>query len=115
MISGKPKARNSFKTTEVPFVTINNLFRYSLLLFGIFTVLVAPVRGQSPNTAALIVVVVDQNGAVVPAAKVAVLNSATSDRRDAVSDGDGSITFSGLSLTGTYTCLLYTSPSPRDS
>ncbi|HEY9500334.1 MAG TPA: TonB-dependent receptor [Pyrinomonadaceae bacterium] len=87
-------------------MTINNLFRYSLLLFGIFTVLVAPVLGQSPNTAALIVVVIDQNGAVVPAAKVAVLNSATSDRRDAVSGGDGSVTFSGLSLTGTYTVTI---------
>ena len=51
----------------------------------------------------MIVEVVDQNGAVVPAAKVAVLNSATGDQRDGVSGTEGSVTFSGLSLTGTYT------------
>jgi len=72
-------------------------------LLGIFTLLLAPVYGQSPNTAGMMVVVVDQNGAVVPAAKIAVVNSATSDQRDAVSGTDGSVTFSGLSLTGTYT------------
>lgn len=87
-------------------MTINRLFCCSLLLFGIFTSLVSPVCGQSPNTAAMIVVVVDQNGAVVPAAKVAVLNSATSDQRDAVSGSDGTVTFSGLSLTGTYTVTI---------
>ena len=83
-------------------MTINRLFRSSLLLLGILTVLVAPVSAQSPNTSAMIVVVVDQNGAVVPGAKVTVANSATSDQRDAVSDNDGSVTFSGLSITGTY-------------
>ena len=82
---------------------IVRLFRFAGLLLGIFTLLVAPVYGQSPNTAAMMVVVVDQNGAVVSAAKIAVVNSATSDQRDAVSGTDGSVTFSGLSLTGTYT------------
>jgi len=84
-------------------VRIVRLFRFAGLLLGIFTLLVAPVYGQSPNTAAMMVVVVDQNGAVVSAAKIAVVNSATSDQRDAVSGTDGTVTFSGLSLTGTYT------------
>jgi hypothetical protein len=87
-------------------VTINRLFRFSLFFIVLFTVLVDPVSAQSPNTAAMIVVVIDQNGAVVPAAKVAVVNSATSDQRDAVSGNDGSVSFSGLSLTGTYTVTI---------
>ncbi len=58
---------------------------------------------QSPNTASMIVVVVDQNGAVVPAAKVSVVNNATGAARDVVSDSDGSVTIPALSLTGTYT------------
>jgi hypothetical protein len=58
---------------------------------------------QSPNTASMIVVVVDQNGAVVKDAKVSVVNPATGAVREAVSGSDGSSTFSALSLTGTYT------------
>jgi len=83
-------------------VTILRFVRFAVLLAGIFTLLLASVYAQSPNTAAMIVVVVDQNGAVVPTARIAVVNSATSDQRDAVSGTDGSVTFSGLSLTGTY-------------
>src|SRR5207244_8269601 len=63
----------------------------------------APIAAQSPNTASMIVVVVDQNGAVVPAAKVSVVNTATGAVREAVSGDDGHATFSALSLTGTYT------------
>src|SRR4051812_108339 len=51
----------------------------------------------------MIVVVVDQNDAVVKDAKVSVKNDATGDSRDAVSGSDGSATFPALSLTGTYT------------
>jgi hypothetical protein len=58
---------------------------------------------QSPNTASMIVVVVDQNGAVVKDARVSVVNTATGDAREAVSGSDGSATVAGLSLTGTYT------------
>src|SRR5215204_2167077 len=58
---------------------------------------------QSPNTASMIVVVVDQNDAVVRDAKVTVSNNATGDVREAVTDGDGSATIPALSLTGTYT------------
>jgi hypothetical protein len=58
---------------------------------------------QSPNTATLIVVVVDQAGAVVRDAKVSVVNTATGAVREAVSGSEGSATIPALSLTGTYT------------
>src|ERR1044071_6910686 len=58
---------------------------------------------QSPNTASMIVVVVDQNDAVVRDAKVTVSNDATGAVREAVSDGDGSVTVPALPITGTYT------------
>ena len=58
---------------------------------------------QSPNTATMIVVVVDQAGAIVKDAKVSVVNTATGATREAVSGSDGSATISALSLTGTYT------------
>jgi hypothetical protein len=58
---------------------------------------------QSPNTASLIVVVQDQDGAVVKDAKVSVVNNATSADREGVSGSDGSVTVPALSLTGTYT------------
>src|ERR1041385_7309398 len=61
------------------------------------------IAAQSPNTASLIVVVVDQNGAVIPEAKVSVVNAATGALREAVSGNDGSATFAALSLTGSYT------------
>jgi hypothetical protein len=57
---------------------------------------------QSPNTATMIVVVVDQSGAVVQDAKVSVVNTATGAVREAVSRSDGSATIPALSLTGTY-------------
>ena len=60
------------------------------------------VTAQSPHSAAISVVVVDQNGAVVRDAKISVVNDATGVTRDTVSDNDGSATVSGLSLTGTY-------------
>lgn len=58
---------------------------------------------QSPNTASLVVVVFDQNGAVVPDARVSVVNDATGAAREAVTGGDGSANVSALALTGTYT------------
>lgn len=57
---------------------------------------------QSPNTASMIVIVNDQNGAVVKDATVSVVNSATAASREAVSSSDGIATFPALSLTGTY-------------
>ena len=61
------------------------------------------VAAQSPNTASVIVVVVDQTGAGVKDAKVSVVNTATGAVRESVSGSDGSATIPALSLTGTYT------------
>src|SRR4029450_9944990 len=77
--------------------------RLPVLLLGLFVFVAAPVVAQSPNTASMIVNVVDQTGAVVPNAKVSVVNAATGAVREAVSGTDGSATISALSLTGTYT------------
>ena len=51
----------------------------------------------------MIVMVVDQTGAVVKDAKVSVVNTATGATREADSGSDGSATIPALSLTGTYT------------
>src|SRR5437016_209551 len=61
-----------------------------------------PAFAQSPNTASLVVIVVDQSGAVVKDAKVSVVNTATGATRDVISGADGSATISALSLTGEY-------------
>jgi Carboxypeptidase regulatory-like domain/TonB dependent receptor len=57
---------------------------------------------QSPNNATIIVTVNDQTGAVIKDARVTIVNSATSDSREAITGTDGSATFAALSLTGTY-------------
>lgn len=76
------------------------LLSLPLLLIVFITM---PVAAQTPNTATMIVMVVDQTGAVVTDAKVSVLNTATGALREAVSGDDGNATFPALSLTGTYT------------
>lgn len=58
---------------------------------------------QSPNNSAIVVVVVDQTGAVVPDAGIRVVNSATGISRDAVSGAEGSAVFPALPLDGAYT------------
>ena len=72
-------------------------------LILVFSLLAVASLAQSPNTSSMIVVVVDQTGAVVAGAKVAVVNTATGAVRDVVSGSDGSATISALSLTGSYT------------
>jgi hypothetical protein len=62
----------------------------------------APTLAQSPNTGALVVTVVDQSGAVVPGAAVSAVNAANGSTRQAVSGRDGSVTLTGLQLTGAY-------------
>ena len=78
-----------------------------LLFFAVLILLlialVTYVAAQSPNTASVIVVVVDQTGAGVKDAKVSVVNTATGAVRESVSGSDGSATIPALSLTGTYT------------
>ncbi|MGB8510088.1 MAG: TonB-dependent receptor [Pyrinomonadaceae bacterium] len=80
-----------------------NRLRLPLLLIALFAFIALPVAAQSPNTASMIVVVVDQNGAVVKDAKVSVVNNATGAVRETVSGSDGSSTIPALSLTGAYT------------
>src|SRR4051794_32638056 len=59
-------------------------------------------RAQSPNTSTIIVVVVDQSGAVVPGADVVVTNDQTSASRRAVSGPNGAANLTALPITGTY-------------
>jgi hypothetical protein len=61
-----------------------------------------PSAAQSPNTAAVTVVVVDQSGAVVPDAGVTVINAMTGAERQATSGTDGTVTVTGLPIGGTY-------------
>jgi carboxypeptidase family protein/TonB-dependent receptor-like protein len=75
----------------------------SLLLFALLLLLALPLGAQSPNTATMIVVVVDQTGAVVAGAHVSVANSATGATREANSGSDGRATIAALPLTGSYT------------
>jgi len=72
-----------------------------VVCFAMF--IAAPLAAQSPNTATLIVAVVDQTGGVVPGAKVSLVNDATGAVREAISMSDGRVTLPALSLTGTYT------------
>ncbi|HEX8557079.1 MAG TPA: TonB-dependent receptor [Pyrinomonadaceae bacterium] len=81
-----------------------NQLRVSMLLPVLFIFISAlTAAAQSPNTATIIVVVGDQNGAVVKDAKVSVVNDATGAAREAVSGGDGAATIPALGLTGSYT------------
>ncbi len=73
-----------------------------VLLAMLLPLIALPAAAQSPNTSALIVVVVDQTGGVVSDAKVTVVNNATGAAREVTSGGDGSATIGALSLTGTY-------------
>src|SRR5215467_14083249 len=77
--------------------------RSTLFLGALFAFLLAPLTAQSPNTASMIVVVVDQSGGALKDAKVLVTNADTGAGREAVSGSDGSATIPALSLTGTYT------------
>lgn len=74
-----------------------------LFLIAFFAFIPARVVAQSPNTASLIVVVVDQNGAFVEDAKVSVVNTATGAAREAVSGSDGAARIPALSIAGNYT------------
>ena len=88
-------------------MTTTNRFLLPLLPIALLAFIAAATMSmaaaQSPNTAAIFVVVVDQTGAVVPGAKVSVVNTATGAVREAVSGSDGGVTISALSLTGIYT------------
>jgi len=79
------------------------LKHYLFLICALIATFIAkPVAAQSPNTATMIVTVVDQNSAIVKDAKVSVVNTATGAVRDAVTGEEGSATIAALSLTGEY-------------
>ena len=97
------KINNLSSTTEGH----NNIFVFKVLCIGLAIAassLLFPFSGlaQSPNTATMIVTVVDQNDAVVKGANISVVNTATGAVRDTVSGAEGSATFPALSLTGEY-------------
>ncbi|MFL6275355.1 MAG: carboxypeptidase regulatory-like domain-containing protein [Blastocatellia bacterium] len=79
-----------------------NLLRLLLLLMAFSGIIAAPVAAQSPNTATMIVTVVDQNGGAVKDAKISVVNTATGAAREVISGEEGSATIAALSLTGEY-------------
>jgi len=83
-------------------MTTMNRFRLPLLLMALCVSIATPSFAQSPNTATMIVTVVDQNGAIVKDAKISVTNIATGDVREAVSGEGGSATIAALSITGEY-------------
>lgn len=72
-------------------------------LVSTLAIFVCAAFAQSPNTASMVVVVVDQTGTMVSEAKVSVANAATGAVREAISSSDGIVTIPALSLTGTYT------------
>jgi carboxypeptidase family protein len=83
-------------------MTTKTPIRLSLLLIALFAFTGAPTSAQSPNTATMIVTVVDQTGAVVKDANIWVTNTATGAVREAVSGEGGSATIAALPLTGAY-------------
>lgn len=98
----QPNSMSYFTNDEVIQATTRNRLGLPLLMIALFAFIAAPVTGQSPNTATMIVTVVDQNGAVVKDAKVSVVNTATGALREAISGEEGSATIPALSLTGEY-------------
>ena len=75
---------------------------YTFLVIEAFGALVAPAAAQTPNTAAVVVIVHDQSGAVVKDARVTLTNTQTGASREVITTSDGSASFAALSLTGTY-------------
>jgi hypothetical protein len=62
----------------------------------------AAAMAQTPNTAAVVVAVVDQTGAVIRNAQIRVVNTATGASREVTSGPEGSATIGALPLTGSY-------------
>jgi Carboxypeptidase regulatory-like domain/TonB dependent receptor len=65
-------------------------------------VLAVPAFAQSPNTATLVVTVTDSTGAVLPGARVTLVNSDTGAKREAATGSDGSSTIAALPVSGTW-------------
>ena len=73
----------------------------AVLAAGLWAVAL-PLLAQSPNTSSLVVVVEDQQGAVVPEAAISLTNPTTGVSREAVSGHGGGATLTALPLTGLY-------------
>jgi len=78
------------------------LLRSALITVFCVFLLGACSHAQTPNTAAMIITVVDTTDAVIPGAQITVTNSSTGAFRKVVSGPEGSATITGLSLTGEY-------------
>src|SRR6266498_2142496 len=78
----------------------SSLIARGLLLFAVCLFAFGVAAGQSA-TATLSGEVVDQNGAVIPGANITVLNTATSLRREAITNDSGNFTVP-LLPPGTY-------------
>ena len=76
-------------------------FRIDALIAALLLTAVA--MAQSPNTGSIIVTVTDSNGAVVAGARITVRNDATGAIREVQNGAEGTVTITGLSLTGSYT------------
>jgi hypothetical protein len=74
-----------------------------MAVLGLLCATGSPALAQSPNTATVVVVVVDQTGGVVKDAQVRVVSTGTGTSREATSGADGSATVAALPLTGSYT------------
>lgn len=83
-------------------MTRSTLVRAVLFMGALMLGLTFSTVGQSPNTGALIISVVDQNDAIVQGANIKVMNTATGEERDGVSNSEGIATFAGLNLNGDY-------------
>ena len=81
---------------------VKRSFSQISVLFLLLTVSAFAGLAQSPNTASIIVTVVDQNDALLRGANVTVTNTATGAQRQAVSGDNGAVTLAALSLTGRY-------------
>src|SRR4051812_24237086 len=73
-----------------------------VLPVALLIALAVPASAQSPNTASIVVVVVDQTGGIVKDASVTVTNTETRATREGVSGSEGSASFAALPLTGQY-------------
>jgi hypothetical protein len=83
-------------------VRTNSSFLFAGALLTLLAVRGVSIAAQSPNTATMVVIVVDQTNAVVKDATVTVTNTATGALREATSGLEGAATIPALSLTGEY-------------
>ena len=84
-----------------------------LVLFVMAMLLVAGTATAQNASSELRGEVVDDQGLALPGVTVVATNQDNGQFRETVANVDGSFFFPVMN-PGTYTCLLYTSPGPRD-